>query len=465
MQTLLDYAERRPGSLPLLQFALREMWDRQRIGQITRDSYDSIGGIEGALAIRAEAIFTQLTGFNAETQTADRPETERDFRRLFTRLVTLGEGQQDTRRVVVRRELGDTAWSLAQRLANEENRLVVTNAPTEPVTDKSEANGERAPSETVEVVHEALIRHWPRLVEWIDQDRAFQSWLAQIRPNIGVWLRDRSDAAPLLRGGMLAQGAEWFIERRDDHNPEEQAYIEASLDLRRREEEQKEAAAKAELIRQQDLAEAANRLAEEQQLRAEAANQLAAEQRRRARRSRVVALISLLVAFVAVVVLIVSNSVPNEKAKEYPLADGQANPPQPQLDPDPDHPLVVLAFSGGGLRAAALAAAVVNNLNNLHYAAAGELRALSSDISVVSSVSGGSAYAADIGLNGPGHAAAFMRRIQDYDGIGWLTRRLLNPFTWLNTAVRGRDTHRPVAEDDRGPAADGNGDAIRVQPI
>jgi len=120
------------------------------------------------------------------------------------------------------------------------------------------------------------------------------------------------------------------------------------------------------------------------------------------------------------------------KPTDYPLAAGQSNKPQAALDADPDHPLVVMTFSGGGSRAAALAAAVVKRLNDLHYTVGGETRALSSDIAVVSSVSGGSVYAADFGLNGPAHAAAFMQRIQDYDGIGWLTRRALDPITWLS---------------------------------
>jgi hypothetical protein len=247
VQTLLDDVEHRPGSLPLLQFALREMWGRQRAGEITHDSYHGIGRIEGALATRAEAIFTRLTEFDVETQIAAKPEIDRDFRLLFTRLVTLGEGQEGTRRVVERRELSDTAWSLAQRLADEENRLVVTNDPTDRVADKIEESEGRVLRETVEVVHEALIRRWPRLVGWLDRDRALQSWLAQIRPNIGAWSRDRCDEAPLLRGGMLVQGTRWLAERRDDLNPEEQAYVEASIELRKREEEEKQVAARAEL--------------------------------------------------------------------------------------------------------------------------------------------------------------------------------------------------------------------------
>ena len=109
-----------------------------------------------------------------------------------------------------------------------------------------------------------------------------------------------------------------------------------------------------------------------------------------------------------------------------------------------------MTFSGGGSRAAALAAAVVERLNNLHYTTGGGTRALSADIAVVSSVSGGSVYAADLGLNGPGHASDFMQRIQDYDGIGWLTRRFLNPFTWLALQSEGQtriDVLQEMIED------------------
>ncbi len=62
VETLLDDFERKPGSLPLLQFALAEMWGRQEKGRITRNAYDAIGGVRGALARRAETIYSELTG-------------------------------------------------------------------------------------------------------------------------------------------------------------------------------------------------------------------------------------------------------------------------------------------------------------------------------------------------------------------------------------------------------------------
>lgn len=246
VETLLDDVENKPGSLPLLQFALREMWGRQQNRTITRKSYDDIGGVEGALAQRAEMIFRDLTGNSTNAQMV------RAFQRLFTRLVTLGEGQEDTRRVVDRRELGDEVWSLAQRLAGEDNRLVVTNAPA-------------LSRETAEVAHEALIRHWPKLVDWIDRDRAFQSWLRQIRSNVELWSTDPSDDGPLLRSGILAQAKEWLAHRRDDLSSAELGYIEASLAFQQRVEEEQEAARLAEIKRLRELVGARNLAAAQRQ--------------------------------------------------------------------------------------------------------------------------------------------------------------------------------------------------------
>jgi WD domain, G-beta repeat len=131
----------------------------------------------------------------------------------------------------------------------------VTNAPI-------------ASRETAEVVHEALIRHWPKLIDWVDRDRAFQSWLRQIRSNVELWSADPSDDGPLLRGGMLAQARDWLDRRRGDLSPAELRYIEASLALQRRSEEEREASRQAESRRQQEVAEAAVKLANEQRRRA-----------------------------------------------------------------------------------------------------------------------------------------------------------------------------------------------------
>jgi energy-coupling factor transporter ATP-binding protein EcfA2 len=215
VETLLDNVEGKPGSLPLLQFALREMWWQQENWIITWKSYRKIGGVQGALAQRAEMIYLEFSRNDANS------EMDIAFRRLFTRLVMLGEGQEHTRRVVERQELGDIIWKLAQRLASEDNRLVVTNT----------LSSER---ETVEVMHEALIHNWPRLIDWINKDREFQTWLRQIRPNVDLWLSAPTDEGSLLRGGMLVQATNWLAARRDDLSPAEQRFIEASIVLDKR---------------------------------------------------------------------------------------------------------------------------------------------------------------------------------------------------------------------------------------
>jgi formylglycine-generating enzyme required for sulfatase activity len=210
VDTLLDDVDSRPGSLPLLQFALREMWGRLDKRRMTRAIYEEIGGVEGALAQRAQVIYDALT------KSGEDRHAVMLFRRLFTRLVTLGEGVEDTRRIVGREELGQKSWELAQRLAGEDNRLVVTNAP--------------APDhETAEVVHEALIRNWPKLIEWVDRDRAFQSWLRQLKLRVDEWRERPEDNGTLLRGGPLTTAKEWLLQRSDELSENERNYIDLSL--------------------------------------------------------------------------------------------------------------------------------------------------------------------------------------------------------------------------------------------
>jgi len=210
VDTLLDDVGSRPGSLPLLQFALREMWGRLDKRRMTRATYQAIGGVEGALAQRAQSIFESLTTDSKDAHAVML------FRRLFTRLVSLSEGAEDTRRIVGREELGQEEWALAQRLAGEGNRLIVTSAP--------------APGhETAEVVHEALIRNWPTFIEWVDRDRTFQSWLRQLKSRVDEWRKHPEDDGTLLRGGPLALAEEWLQRRGDEVSENERNYIEVSV--------------------------------------------------------------------------------------------------------------------------------------------------------------------------------------------------------------------------------------------
>jgi WD40 repeat protein len=204
VERLLDDVGDEPGNLPLLEFALTLLWERMDVGWMTHAIYDEIGQVDGALARYADEIYSGLE-----------PQGQSEMRRAFIQLVQPGQGTEDTRRVATRTELVGVDWDLVQYLADK--RLVVTG--------RNEAN-----AETVEVVHEALIRGWGHLREWIDADRAFRIWQEGLRTNLRQWQATGQDEGALLRGAPLAQAEEWLADRAEDLSPAESSFIQASLD-------------------------------------------------------------------------------------------------------------------------------------------------------------------------------------------------------------------------------------------
>jgi hypothetical protein len=209
VETILADVGREPGNLPLLEFALTQMWNRQDDLLLDLASYDAVGRVTGALTKHADEVFRGL-------DSADQLQA----RRIFTQLVKPGAGTEDTRRVARREEL-DAIWPLVQRLAGSENRLVVTNATADE-------------GETAEVVHEALIKHWGTLRNWVAQDRALLTWLDTFRGYLKTWTDHNCREEDLLRGAALGQAEEWNTSRGDALNDNEKAFIDASTDCRDR---------------------------------------------------------------------------------------------------------------------------------------------------------------------------------------------------------------------------------------
>ncbi|MEM7118503.1 MAG: BTAD domain-containing putative transcriptional regulator [Chloroflexota bacterium] len=217
---LLHDVGQEPGQLPLLQFALTELWERRNLGQLTHAAYDAIGGLSGAMANYADSIYEKLT---------QREKTE--FRRLFFQLVRPGEQAADTRQVISSNHLSSHQWQLVQRLV--ETRLVVTD---------QEPSG----SYTVELVHEALIQYWERLHEWLQTDRTFRLWYHRVQTAVRHWEQLAEDEGALLRGQPLAEAEIWFQEREGDIGEGTKQFILASIGLRQR----REAAAAAQRERE-----------------------------------------------------------------------------------------------------------------------------------------------------------------------------------------------------------------------
>jgi len=207
VERILDDVENQPGNLPLLEFALTELWNKRSGKQLTHKIYEEIGEVQGALARHADAKYSNLTDAEKE-----------QVRRIFIQLVRPGEGVEDTRRIAIKAEFGEQSWSLVQKLADA--RLVVTSR-----------NG--TSQETVEVVHEALIRNWGELRTWMDKNRVFRAWQERLRVAKGQWEAMNQDSGSLLRGAALAEAEERLKERPEDLI-DEQKFIQQSLQERDR---------------------------------------------------------------------------------------------------------------------------------------------------------------------------------------------------------------------------------------
>jgi len=206
---IADVADR-PGALPLLQYALTELAERADGGTLTLEAYRRIGGVSGALARRAEQLFEQMN------------ETGRDAcRQLFLRLVTLGEGTEDTRRRVRRSELATLADPQTMD-------AVVETFGRHRLLSFDRDNDTREP--TVEIAHEALLREWARLRGWIDDAREDLRQRARVSSATSEWLQAERSVEYLMSGIRLAQAEEATIG--DDTvrlTETEREFIDASL--------------------------------------------------------------------------------------------------------------------------------------------------------------------------------------------------------------------------------------------
>ncbi|MEX5636600.1 helix-turn-helix domain-containing protein [Parafrankia sp. FMc2] len=197
------------GTLPLLSHALLATWEHGKRATMTVEDYAATGGIKGAVAQTADSLYAQLT--NPEKDLA---------RRLFLRLVQVGEDTPDTRRRVRLDELIGTpqdahhAESSAVLRRYVDQRLVTADV------------------EGVEISHEALLRAWPRLQQWIDTDRAGHRIHRQLTEAARGWQATDRDPGALYRGVRLAAAVEWAdnLGRRGELNQSEQRFLDTSVE-------------------------------------------------------------------------------------------------------------------------------------------------------------------------------------------------------------------------------------------
>ncbi len=224
-----------PGSLPLLQYALTELFERRDGRRLTLDAYEAIGGVLGALGGRAEQLYA---GMADEEQAA--------ARQLFLRLVTLGEGVEDTRRRVLRSELagiestnGAASSAGIDAVLERFGRHRLLTFDHDPLS--------RRP--TVEVAHEALLREWPRLRAWLDHSRTDIRMQRTLAGLADEWRQAGRDPSFILRGARLDQFTGWAEATSLGLTAGERAFLDASLAERR----QRQAAEAERQAREQAL--------------------------------------------------------------------------------------------------------------------------------------------------------------------------------------------------------------------
>jgi hypothetical protein len=186
-------------ALPLLEEALDNLWDQRRGHWITHEAYDSIGGVGGALACKADRPFALLS-----------PRQRALAQRLFTRLVQPGEGSRDTRRRITyaeARSVNDDPNDFIEVLSRFSAARLITLS-----SGLRHEGATSAAANTVEVAHEALIEHWGTLKRWLDDGRQDMSFDRRLTEGAQRWDEERRKKKG-KPGGLLWRSPELDVAR------------------------------------------------------------------------------------------------------------------------------------------------------------------------------------------------------------------------------------------------------------
>lgn len=199
-----------PGALPLLSHALLETWKNRHGRVMTLESYGESGGVRRAIAKTAETVYNQQLS----------PSQKTAARNIFLRLTELGEGTQDTRRRAPFTEL----------LPVPEQRTEI-EAVVKILADARLVTTEQG---SVEVAHEALIREWPKLREWLEEDREGLRVQRRLTQTAREWETLHGDSSLLYTGLRLSQASEWATRHSTELNLLERQFLDASRTRRER---------------------------------------------------------------------------------------------------------------------------------------------------------------------------------------------------------------------------------------
>ncbi len=259
---ILEEVSDQLGALPLLQFSLSELFTRRKGRELKLSMFREMGGVKGALAGRAETAFASL---DSTAQTA--------ARQIFLRLTSLGEGSEDTRRRARQHEI-DAMFPIEPGKAGLKSALAAFGGARLLTFDRDASSHEN----TLEVAHEALLRSWSRLREWLQSSRSALRLQRQLHEAAKHWQANQKDVSFLLSGNRLAQLSALLAGAREvpkDINPgltehasdvlltdSESEFLQRSLAYQQSQADQEAERAARELAGAQALAEQQTRAAE-----------------------------------------------------------------------------------------------------------------------------------------------------------------------------------------------------------
>jgi hypothetical protein len=229
----------KPAALPLLQFTLLKLWETREHNRVTWQAYRRLGGGRQALANTADAFYDGLSA--ADQVTA---------RKILLAIVHPGTGIDITPDRIVRQtlyEIGEPTEQIDQVLDQLVKARLVRLSP-----------GIVSADDQVEFAHESLVRIWPRLVGWLEEDRVAQRHRMRLATMAEQWQVLGRDPSALLRGLLLEEAM-----RYEGLNEIESAFVAASITAADQERLEKEAAQQRELAQARALAEAERKRAEE----------------------------------------------------------------------------------------------------------------------------------------------------------------------------------------------------------
>ena len=220
LNQILTDIKQEPGFLPLLEFALTQLWSKrdQVSHKLTLESYKGIGGMVGALNRHADKVY-QYRDYEKDSPQDERPEAEKGLiKRIFLKLLQIGERERDTRvrqpKAVILFLAGDNLeeQELLKELIDSKQGLVKGRLL---VTGESEQEGEA----WVDLAHEALIEGWKKLNEWRQEDREGRKLVTQMEKDAENYWKEHHkspDKSPdFLWRGYKLEDAEKVLKKYD----------------------------------------------------------------------------------------------------------------------------------------------------------------------------------------------------------------------------------------------------------